>query len=164
METKDGGKLLPVKAGLGFGLTSGIITTLGLMVGLEAGTGSRVAVIGGIATIAIADALSDALGMHVSQESDRRRSAREIWETTGSTFLTKLVVALTFVAPVWYLDLTQAIWASVGWGLVLLGGFSYVIGRKRAKNPWRVVVEHWVIALVVVAITYWVGRLVGEMV
>ena len=34
--------------GLSFGLTSGVITTLGLMVGLRSGTGSRIAVIGGI--------------------------------------------------------------------------------------------------------------------
>ncbi|MGZ8381620.1 MAG: hypothetical protein ACXW4C_08190, partial [Nitrospira sp.] len=50
------------KTGLSFGLTSGVITTLGLMVGLHSGTHSRTVVIGGILTIAIADAMSDALG------------------------------------------------------------------------------------------------------
>ena len=50
-----------LKTGFSFGLTSGVITTLGLMVGLNAGTHSRLAVIGGIVTIAVADALSDAL-------------------------------------------------------------------------------------------------------
>ena len=44
------------KVGVGFGLTSGVITTLGLMVGLYSGTASRIAVIGGIITIAVADA------------------------------------------------------------------------------------------------------------
>ena len=48
-----------IQVGLSFGLTSGIITTLGLMVGLASGTNSRLAVIGGVATIAVADALSD---------------------------------------------------------------------------------------------------------
>ena len=54
-----------VKKGFGFGLTSGVITTLGMMVGLNASTGSRTAVIGGIIAIAIADAFSDAVGMHI---------------------------------------------------------------------------------------------------
>jgi len=45
-----------LKTGVSFGLTSGIITTLGLMVGLHSGTQSRIAVVGGILTIAIADA------------------------------------------------------------------------------------------------------------
>ena len=58
-----------LRIGFSFGLTSGIITTLGLMVGLHAGTHSRLAVIGGILTIAIADAFSDALGIHISEES-----------------------------------------------------------------------------------------------
>ena len=57
------------KTGISFGLTSGVITTLGLMVGLHSGSHSRAIVIGGIMTIAIADAMSDALGIHVSEES-----------------------------------------------------------------------------------------------
>ncbi|KKK69804.1 hypothetical protein LCGC14_2930360, partial [marine sediment metagenome] len=48
-----------IKTGFSFGLTSGIITTLGLMVGLSSGTKSRLAVIGGVLIIAIADSLSD---------------------------------------------------------------------------------------------------------
>ncbi len=35
-----------IKTGVSFGLTSGIITTLGLMVGLNSSTHSRIAVIG----------------------------------------------------------------------------------------------------------------------
>jgi vacuolar iron transporter family protein len=54
--------------GLSFGLTSGVITTLGLIVGLHAGTHSRAAVLGGIFTIAIADSLFDALGIHLAEE------------------------------------------------------------------------------------------------
>jgi len=47
------------RIGFSFGLTSGIITTLGLMVGLYSSTNSQLVVIGGILTIAIADSLSD---------------------------------------------------------------------------------------------------------
>ena len=53
------------RAGFSFGLTSGAITTLGLMVGLHSGTHSKVVVMGGILVIAVADALSDALGIHI---------------------------------------------------------------------------------------------------
>jgi hypothetical protein len=54
---------IQVRKGVSFGLTSGVITTLGLIVGLHSGTHSKIAVISGIPTIAIADAMSDALGM-----------------------------------------------------------------------------------------------------
>ena len=72
--------------GFSFGMTSGIITTLGLMVGLNAGTQSKLAVIGGILTIAIADAFSDALGIHISEESEGRHTHKQIWAATLATF------------------------------------------------------------------------------
>ena len=59
-----------LRTGICFGLTSAVITTLGLMVGLHSGTHSRLVVLGGILTIAIADAFSDALGIHMSEESE----------------------------------------------------------------------------------------------
>ena len=67
-----------IKTGFSFGLTSGIITTLGLMVGLQSGTHSQLAVIGGILTIAVADAFSDALGIHIAEESENKHSSKEI--------------------------------------------------------------------------------------
>ena len=88
------------KTGLSFGLTSGVITTLGLMVGLHSGTHSRTVVIGGIVTIAIADAMSDALGIHVSEESKNSDPTRHVWEATVATFVAKFVIAMTFVVPV----------------------------------------------------------------
>jgi VIT1/CCC1 family predicted Fe2+/Mn2+ transporter len=80
-----------LKTGFSFGLTSGIITTLGLMVGLHSGTHSKLVVVGGILTIAIADAFSDALGIHISEESENKHTKKEIWESTISTFLSKFV-------------------------------------------------------------------------
>ena len=41
------------------------------MIGLYSGTNPRGVVIGGILTIAIADSLSDALGIHISEEADQ---------------------------------------------------------------------------------------------
>lgn len=74
------------KTGISFGLTSGVITTLRLMVGLHSGTHSRAIVISGILTIAIADATSDALGIHVSEESKNSVPVSQVWEATLATF------------------------------------------------------------------------------
>lgn len=148
---------LSLKTGFSFGLTSGIVTTLGLIVGLHAGTHSKIAVVGGILTIAIADAFSDALGIHVSQESQNRHSSRSIWEATVATFLSKFVFALTFVAPLLFFELAKAILISVVWGLSILSIFSFVIAKQQKENPWKVVIEHLVIGLVVVLITHFVG-------
>jgi len=57
-----------LKSGISFGTTSGIITTLGLIVGLNAGTHSILAILGGILAIAISEGLSESTGMHISKK------------------------------------------------------------------------------------------------
>lgn len=150
------------KTGVSFGLTSGVITTLGLMVGLNSGTHSRAIVMGGIFTIAIADAMSDALGIHVSEESKNSSPARHIWEATMATFLAKFVIALTFAVPVLVAPLDRAIVLSVVWGLLLLAGLSFFIARAQGIAPWKVIGEHIVIALCVVVLTHAVGDWVQQ--
>ncbi len=152
-----------LKTGFSFGLTSGIITTLGLMVGLHSGTRSKLVVIGGILTIAIADAFSDALGIHISEESENKHTTKEIWESTLSTFLSKFIVALTFIIPILLLQLSAAIIVSIIWGLSLLGIFSFLLAREQKVRPWKVVIEHLFIAAVVITIAHLVGDWIGSM-
>lgn len=146
-----------LKTGFCFGSTSGIITTLGLMVGLHSGTHSKLVVLGGILTISIADAFSDALGIHISEESENKHTAKEIWESTISTFFSKFVFALTFIIPVVLLELSTAIVVSVIWGLSILGILSFSIAKEQTAKPWKVVAEHLIITLVVIVITHHVG-------
>jgi len=150
------------KIGLGFGLTSGVITTLGLIVGLIASVNSKEAVIGGILTIAIADAFSDALGIHVSQESQNDKSTKIIWESTIATFISKLIFALTFIAPILLFEFSNAIWICIVWGFLLLSVFSFITAKQRKENPLHAVFEHLLIGVVVVVITYLVGSWIAK--
>lgn len=152
-----------LRIGLSFGLTSAVITTLGLMVGLHSGTHSKIVVLGGILTIAIADAFSDALGIHVSEESENIHTAKQIWGATAATFLSKLLFALTFAVPVLFLSLRVAIVVSLVWGLTILTVLSYVIARSQGERYWKIVGEHLMIAVVVISITHYVGDLIGKM-
>ena len=145
------------KTGLSFGLTSGVITTLGLMVGLHAGTHSRAIVLGGIVTIALADSLSDAMGIHLSEESKNSGSTIHIWESTVATFVAKLFIALSFVVPVLMAPLPAAIFVSILWGLLLLTLLSFFLARMQQIPPWKVIGEHLVIALCVVTLSHYVG-------
>ena len=146
-----------LRTGMSFGLTSGIITTLGLLVGLDAGTHSRPIVIGGILTIAMADSLSDALGIHISQESQNRHSTQEIWESTFATFATKIFIALTFLLPILLLPNGMAITVSVIWGLFLLVVLNLYIAQVQQIQPWMMIAEHVFIAILVICVAYLVG-------
>jgi len=146
-----------IKTGLSFGLTSAIITTLGLMVGLHSGTHSKLVVIGGILIIAIADAFSDALGIHMSEESENKHTTVEIWEATIATFFAKLIFASTFIIPLLLFSLNAAIIVSILYGLILLSLFSLFMAREQGERPWKVITEHLLIAVVVIVLTHYVG-------
>jgi len=145
------------RKGFSFGLTSGIITTLGMIVGLHSSTGSQLIVIGGILAIAVADAFSDALGMHISEEAENKHSHKEIWQATFSTFGAKFFFALTFIVPILLLPLQTAIIASIAYGLTLIAVFSALMARGQKQKVHRVVLEHISIAVAVIIITHFVG-------
>jgi vacuolar iron transporter family protein len=145
------------KIGLSFGLTSGIITTLGLMVGLHSGSRSKLIVIGGVLTIAIADAFSDALGIHTSEESENQHTHREIWEATASTFFSKFIVSSSFLLALIFLPLEAAIITNIAWGITLLIAFNFYLGKEQKTETWKVVGEHLLIACLVIGLTHYVG-------
>lgn len=146
-----------LKVGFSFGLVSGIITTLGLIVGLHSSTHSRIFVIGGILVIAIADALSDAMGIHISEEAEDKHSPAEIWESTISTFISKFVFALTFLLPILVFELNTAIIVCILWGLFLITMFSIYLARSQQRKVSHIVFEHLALAIVVIVLTHYVG-------
>lgn len=151
-----------IKKGLNFGLASGTITTLGLMVGLYSGTGSELAVLGGVLTIAIADSFSDALGVHISEESVVANSKKEVWEVTIYTFLAKMFFTLSFVVPILVFNLERAILVSMIWGMILLSVASYKIAKDQKDHHLLVIAEHLFIGFVVVVSTHLVGDLINS--
>ncbi len=146
-----------LKVGFSFGLTSGVITTLGLIVGLHAGTNSQLVIIGGILVIAIADSFSDALGIHIAEESENKHTPREVWEATICTFLFKLVFALTFVVPILLFELITAIIISIFWGAFLLTILSFKLAKEQGIKPAKIIAEHLILLLIIISITHYVG-------
>ena len=149
-----------IKSGLSFGLTSGIITTIGLIIGLGIGTNSKTVVIAGILTIAFVDALSDAFGIHMEKESEHKNS-KDIWRASIATLVSKIILALTFLVPVWFLDLNNALIASIIWSGVLLIVLSYIIAKSNKEKILKVVGEHLGIAAIVIVLTYFIGEIIS---
>lgn len=145
--------------GLCFGLTSAVITTLGLMIGLFSASATRSIIIVGILTIAIADSLSDAFGMHVSEESFVK-SHKNVWKATGATFFTKFFFALTFIIPILFFDLDKAVLINIIYGLILLVVFNYHLAKLRKINVYKTILEHISIAIVVIISTYFIGKII----
>lgn len=153
------------RTGIYFGATSGVITTIGLITGLNAGTRSMAAVLGGIFVIAVADAMSDALGIHLAEEADPNATTGHIWAATISTFLTKFLFALSFAVPLLLLPLETAVIVSLLWGMLVIIVLSYFLARAQQSSPLLIIGEHLGIAIIVVVLSHliglWVSRTFG---
>lgn len=145
------------RTGLFFGATSGVITTIGLIVGLNAGTRSITAVLGGILVIAVADAMSDALGIHLAEEADPNTDHAHVWAATIMTFLTKFVFSISFAIPLLLLPLTTAVVVSIVWGLFVIVLLSYFLAKSQGEPPLHIIGEHVGIAILVLVFSHYIG-------
>ena len=145
------------RTGLYFGATSGVITTLGLITGLNSGTQSIAAVLGGILVIAVADSMSDALGIHLAEEADPTTDHEHVWQATITTFLTKFIFAMSFAVPLLLLPLASAVIASIAWGMFVIIVLSYLLARAQNERPWAIILEHLGIAILVVILSHFIG-------
>jgi vacuolar iron transporter family protein len=157
MTDQSQARLRGVLTGVFFGTGSGVITTLGLIVGLFAGTESLAAVMGGILVIAVSDSMSDAFGIHLSEEARPDSTSRSVWLATMATFVTKFVMASTFVLPLFLLPLQHAVIACLVWGAIVLTILSIFIAKQQKEPCWSVVAEHLGIATLVMILSWLVG-------
>lgn len=153
---------ISLKKGLNFGLTSAVITTLGLITGLNSSTGSKMVIISGILIIAVADSFSDALGIHISTESEGNSTNKEVWQATFATFLSKFIFALTFLIPYLFLGLNLAFWVDIVWGGLILIFVSYRLAKQQNLKPQGIIFEHLFISVVVLFLGYYIGKIINQ--
>lgn len=152
--------------GISFGLTSGVITALGMIVGLHSATSSRLAVVAGIIVMAMADGLADAAGLHMAEETEIEKgrvkhTTKEIWLTTLFTFLSVFGFILTFAIPLLIFPLKTAVFLAIGWGILLLILLNFYTAKIKKESPIKLISEHILLALFVIIICYWLGNLIA---
>ncbi|MEJ5172282.1 MAG: hypothetical protein WHT47_01060 [Hydrogenothermaceae bacterium] len=143
-----------ITKGIGFGLTSGVITTLGMTLALYLLSESKTIIVGGIISIAIADSVSDALGIHISEESEKEKKFKQIWTATIWTFLSKFFITSSFLIPILIFPLDVAIAVSILLGYFLIISASIKIARERRENIPYAVIEHLTITTFVLLIIF----------
>jgi VIT1/CCC1 family predicted Fe2+/Mn2+ transporter len=139
-----------------FGGTSGVVTSIGLIIGLGAATAPRSAIISGLLIVALADNLSDSLSIHMYQEAEKLEE-RAALRTTLVNFVVRLFFAFTFVLIVALLPDSYAAIVALVWGFLLLGLLSYVLARVRGVSSLSEVSKHFGVAVVVIAVSRVVG-------
>ena len=144
-----------------FGGTAALVTSMALIVGLEAATVQKAAVVTGLLIIGIADNLTDSLSVHIYQESERL-AQRDALRTTIANFFTRFGVCLSFVAILLILPPSAAM--SLIWGFALLAVLSYFLAKARGASPVSEIIIHCAVAFAVIAISKAIGAWLPAMI
>lgn len=144
-----------------FGSTSAIITNTCLIVGLGSGKTARLALLGALLTIALADNISDSLGIHMVKEAEGHGTPYS-FITMAMNFFARLLISSSFIALVLLFPMPLAATIAVGWSLFLLVAISYLIARNNHTNPWLEIGKHVLVAILVIVASRYAGSLIAE--
>jgi len=148
--------------GMTFGVMDGVITVIGVLVGLYV-LGNPLLVIAGILIAGFAGSLANAAGIHVSQETEGKHPPEEVMTSTVLAFASTASVTIILVLPFFFLDMGLAVAVSVTMGLLFIAGVGvFVAGklRKRGTEKAKLVAEYLLIVSMVIVLSYGFGLLV----
>ena len=115
----------------------------------------------GVLITGIGDALADAAGFHVSEETEIFHRPREVWKSTFFVFISKIVVVAILLTPLLLLELKAATIASFIAAAVLIVLISKLVCTINKQFKWWLIsLEYLSYAVIVVLISYGLGRLV----
>jgi hypothetical protein len=141
---------------ISFGSPAAIVTCMGLIIGLDAATATKTAVIGSLLIIGVADNLTDSLSVHIYQEAERL-AERRAFGTTIANYLARLMVTLSFVLLLLLLPGSVAVFSCALWGFFLLSGLSYLLAKARRVSAFSEIYKHAGVTLVVIVISKALG-------
>jgi hypothetical protein len=144
---------------LSFGAPAAIVTSMALIVGLDAATAAKAAIVGSLLVIGLADNLTDSLSVHIYQEAERL-AHRQALHTTAANYVARLTVTASFVLLVLLLPARAAEFAAVAWGVFLLSGLSYMLARARHVSATDEIFKHAGVALGVIVMSKAIGLLI----
>jgi vacuolar iron transporter family protein len=152
-----------IRKGLSFGITSAVITTLGIIVGVHSGTDLQHAIIAAILIIAFADSLADSCGILFSEQAREDCSTKDSLISAVTAFLGKVFFALTFIVPLVLLPLHAGIIVCIVYGLTLLVIYSAVTAKTRQESALKAITQYVLLAVIVIVLSHiiglWVNRL-----
>jgi VIT1/CCC1 family predicted Fe2+/Mn2+ transporter len=148
------------RTGAFFGITSTAILAAGALTGLVVSGQSKSAMMAVILTIGFSDAFADALSMHISQESEKKKTVKAIWESTAATFIAKCIFSMTLIIPMIFLRPFEALISCIAWITVALVLLSYIEAKRRNESVFAAISEHITVAVVVIVLSYVVGRII----
>lgn len=149
---------------ISFGGTAAVVTSMALISGLSAADATKPIIVSALLIAAFADNLTDALSIHIFQESEQL-DQKNAFNGTITNFVTRLLLSISFVLLVVLLPLEHVAKVSIVWGILLLVILTYLVARERKVKPLREVVKYLLVASAVIIVSTlipnWIGVLLG---
>jgi predicted membrane protein (TIGR00267 family) len=153
--------------GVAFGTMDGLITILGVVIGIATVTeSSDMVVISGV-VVGVASSFGNSFGFYASELAERAEHIQEgqhvasMAETRRSTvlaFVTSLASMSVLVVPFALLgNLSHAIIVSLTVALTMLFGLGFLVGKLSGEGSWKFGIRYVLLGLVGAALSYLVG-------
>jgi len=149
-----------------FGIADSLVSTVGLLAGIDvAGSSRQIIILTGI-VYAFVEAFSMAVGSFLSEQSAEEYEAKGEVSAKGPInasivmFVSFVVASFIPIVPYLMFGLTEALWFSIGFSLVIL----FVVGMISAKIVRVKIVSHGVKMVLLGGAAIVIGVVVGKFV
>ena len=146
-------------SGMTFGVMEGVLAVTSVLVGLGTVANKETVFIAMI-IVGTADAMGNAAGIRVSQETVVHTEKKQIFLSMLLAFLSTFIVTLILVLPVMFLDIIAAIIVSLLIGILFMVGLGVFVGTRRKYDSgemFRLIAEYIITAMIIVGISYTLG-------
>jgi len=149
-----------------FGTVDGLITILGVVIGIATATQSSGFVIISGFVAGLANAFGNSFGFYASELAERAEHIREnqhvssMTETQRSTllaFVHSVGSTIVIVAPFAVFDLMHAMAASLILASALLFGLGGVVGKFSHASPWTFGIRYVILGLAGAVLSFIIG-------
>jgi predicted membrane protein (TIGR00267 family) len=158
--------------GVAFGTMDGLITILGVVIGIAGATESSFAVIVAGLVAGLANALGNTFGFYASelaeraehiQENQNLNSMIETRRSTALAFMHSVGSTIVIVAPFSVLGLTPAIITSLVFASTLLFALGGFVGKFSHASPLKFGLRYVALGLVGAGLSFVVGETVRNL-
>ncbi len=144
-----------------WGGAAAIMTSMGLIAGLDFSSEAKATIIGGLLILAIADNIPDSFGIHIYKETETP-DHREALATSFGNFLSRLLVTISFAVLVILLPKNTILIFTTAWGMALLTIISIMVSRIKKVHWSREVGIHLGLAAVIVLASKFIGDTISK--
>lgn len=146
---------------ISYGGTAAIVTSTALISGLSAADATKPVMVSALLIAAIADNLTDALSIHIFQESEQL-DEKNAFRGTITNFFTRLLLCISFVLLVGVFPFAHVAKVAIVWGILLLATLTYLVARERKVEPLSEVLKHLLVAAAIISVSIMIGHWIGD--